>query len=114
GIWTQLRTSNVLYLDVDFEKRAQYLAAEYGKFDPADLIEATKRIERRLGPQQTKNACIAISENRMTEACRIILAYYDKAYNYGLSQRDQSLIQRLSIDQYDEKTLDTIADQILS
>ncbi|HLP11817.1 MAG TPA: tRNA 2-selenouridine(34) synthase MnmH [Flavobacteriales bacterium] len=114
GIWDQLRSSHVVYLDVDFEKRAQYLASEYGKFDPDDLIEATKRIERRLGPLETKTACAAISENRMLDACRIILHYYDKTYDYGLSQRDQSLIQHVPIDQYDEKTLDKLAALILA
>lgn len=112
--YLKIRNSPILYLDVPFEKRVNYLSAEYGKFDKNALIEATKRIEKRLGSQQTKNACIAIEENRMPDACRIILGYYDKAYDYGLSLRKDVEITRLAINEYDEKTLNTIQEIILS
>lgn len=84
----QMRDAKTIYLDVSFEDRVNHLTKEYGKFPPNELIEATKRIERRLGPQQTKEAIQAIQENRMEDACRIILIYYDKTYAHGLSKRD--------------------------
>jgi tRNA 2-selenouridine synthase len=114
GIWNQLRNGPVLYLDVDFEKRAAYLAAEYGKYDKEALSEATRRIEKRLGPQQTKEAILAITENRMLDAVRIILHYYDKTYNHGLSQRDPLLVKHVTIDQYDEKTVNDLVTLVLS
>jgi tRNA 2-selenouridine synthase len=108
NFYLQMRESNLLYLDVSFEDRVKYLSVEYGKFDQDALIEATTRIEKRLGSLQTKNACIAIGENKMEEACRIILAYYDKAYDYGLSQRDPKKITRMEIEKYDASTLQKI------
>ncbi len=105
NFYLQMRNANLMYLDVSFEDRVKYLSAEYGKYDHDDLVEATLRIEKRLGSLQTKNACIAIRENRMQDACRIILGYYDKAYDYGLSLRDQNKIQRMQIKKYDEATL---------
>lgn len=108
NFYLRMRQANLLYLDVSFEDRVKYLSAEYGKFDHDDLVEATLRIEKRLGSLQTKNACIAIRENRMQDACRIILGYYDKAYDYGLSQRDQSKVQRMEIKKYDDATLTKI------
>ncbi len=112
--YLQIRNSPLLYLDVEFEKRVKYLSVEYGKFDHDDLVEATMRIEKRLGSLQTKNACIAIRENKMEDACRIILGYYDKAYDYGLSQRDQSKITRVEIENYDDITLNKIENLLIN
>jgi len=111
--YVQLRNAPILYLDVPFENRVKYLSEEYGKFDQDALVEATLRIEKRLGSEQTKNACLAIRENRMQDACRIILGYYDKAYDYGLSLRKEIEITRLDINEYDEKTMKTIEEIIL-
>lgn len=99
--FTRMRNSPIIYLDVPFEKRVKYLAKEYGKFDPDDLVEATLRIEKRLGSLETKNACIAIRENRMEDACKIILRYYDKAYDHGLSMRDKEKITSVTLHSID-------------
>lgn len=96
AIFNQMRSCRVYYLDVPFEERVKYLAAEYGLYSKENLIEATRRIEKRLGPQQTKQAVQFIEENELEEACAIILRYYDKAYDYGLAKRDQALIIRIS------------------
>jgi tRNA 2-selenouridine synthase len=111
--YLQMRNAQLLYLDVSFEDRVKYLSVEYGKFDQDDLVEATMRIEKRLGSLQTKNACIAIRENKMQDACRIILGYYDKAYDYGLSLRDPKKIQRMQIEKYNEQTLQNIEQLII-
>lgn len=92
----QMREARTLYLDVAFEDRVKHLTKEYGDFPSEELIDATKRIERRLGPQQTKEAIQAIQENRMEDACRIILIYYDKTYAHGLSKRDPDKVITVS------------------
>jgi tRNA 2-selenouridine synthase len=96
--YAQLREAPVTYLNVAFDTRVKYLTESYGKFDPEALIEATRRIEKRLGPEQTKTAVALITEGKMSEACAIILRYYDKTYDFGLSKREPARVHKIDFD----------------
>lgn len=96
--YAQLREAPVIYLNVAFETRVKYLAEAYGKYDRDALIEATRRIEKRLGPEQTKTAVALITEGKMPEACAIILRYYDKTYDFGLSKREPAHVHKIDFD----------------
>ena len=87
GLWHQMREAQVIAINVPLENRVQFLVDEYGKLDKDFLIGCTERIWKRLGPEQTKNAVLAINENRMADFIRIVLVYYDKTYRAGLSKR---------------------------
>ncbi|MCB1022872.1 MAG: tRNA 2-selenouridine(34) synthase MnmH, partial [Acidobacteria bacterium] len=62
------------------EERLDILTEMYGKCEQGDLIEATKRISKRLGGERTKMAIDLIGKGEIREACRIILDYYDRSY----------------------------------
>lgn len=93
----QMRDAPVLFFDVEFLSRVDHLTEEYGKYPKEDLIAATKKIEKRLGPQQTKDAIQAIEENRLKDACITILKYYDKTYDFGLSKRQPEKVTKISV-----------------
>lgn len=95
GLWHQMRVAQVIALNVPLESRVKFLLKEYGKLDKDFLIGCTKRIWKRLGPEQTKNAVIAINENRMADFIRIVLVYYDKTYRTGLSKRSPETIHEI-------------------
>jgi tRNA 2-selenouridine synthase len=90
--FTQLRDATLFDLQVPLEERVAALLEEYGGLDKDFLIESTERIGRRLGPEQTKNAVIAIREDRMADFIRQVLVYYDKTYRKGLITRDPNNI----------------------
>lgn len=92
GIWEQMRSVGVLQLILPPEEREQYLLNTYGQLDKNFLLEKTRQIERRLGPQRTKSAIEAIEAGRMEEFIRITLAYYDKGYLHGLGKRASNCI----------------------
>lgn len=91
-LWEQMRTAPMIDLKVPLEKRVIKLAIEYGSLDKDFLKEATTRIWKRLGPEQTKQAIAAIDEGRMDDFVRIVLVYYDKTYKKGLTLRDQASV----------------------
>jgi tRNA 2-selenouridine synthase len=95
GLWNQMRSSKVMYVDLPFEERARYLTEQYGKYNREELKAAIERIGKRLGGLQTRQALEAIDNGKLQAACEISLAYYDKAYDHGLSQRDPSTIERI-------------------
>lgn len=85
--WQTMRNAPVYFLNIPFEARLQHLIAEYGSLDKAQMTDAIKRISKRLGPLETKNAIQFLEEDNITESFRILLHYYDKQYRKGLHNR---------------------------
>jgi tRNA 2-selenouridine synthase len=86
-IFLQMREATVFSINIPVEERVQLLAEQYGVLNKDFLVECTERIWKRLGPEQTKNAVLAIREDRMADFVRIVLVYYDKTYRTGLKGR---------------------------
>lgn len=99
--WAQMRNSKVIYIDIPFEERAEYLTAEYGKFNSMELKDAVLRVEKRLGGLNTKLAIEAIDAGYIQKACEILLSYYDKSYDFGISKREPSTIEKISFKKSD-------------
>ena len=92
ALWFQMRAAKVMCIDLSLEARVNYLAEEYGRFSKEELITATQRIGKKLGGQHVKRAVEAIEEGDLKTACEITLVYYDRSYEYGLSQRPKENI----------------------
>lgn len=101
--WTTLRDAPLFDLEVPLDQRVEALEKEYGGLDRGFLIESTERITKRLGPEQTKHAIIAIREGRIPDFIRQVLVYYDKAYRKGLKFREKARIIPLSLEARDPK-----------
>lgn len=99
--WSQMRTAELLKLEVPLEQRVAFLASEYGLLDKEFLTGCTERIRKRLGPEQTKNAVLAINEGKMEDFVRLVLAYYDKTYHAGLAKREPHTIHTVEVDLHD-------------
>lgn len=98
NIFRQMRENRLVKLDIDRERRIDFLEEEYGVLDKDFLIEATQRIAKRLGPVQTKTAVEAIKCGNMREVISITLDYYDKAYMRGLHSRDTDKVETITIE----------------
>ncbi|WP_081674995.1 tRNA 2-selenouridine(34) synthase MnmH [Daejeonella oryzae] len=86
-IFHQMRIAPVLKMLLPVSERIDFLVQEYGKLDKDFLIDCTVRIGKRLGPEQTRDAVLAIQENRMADFIKIVLVYYDKTYASGQGKR---------------------------
>jgi len=91
-IFHQMRQAQVMKIIVPFQERVDFLVKEYGVLDKEFLIESTSRIGKRLGPEQTRDAILAIRENRMDDFVKIVLVYYDKTYANGQGKREKESI----------------------
>lgn len=87
AFWKQMRSSDILFLDIPFEERLNYLTADYGKKEKGKLADAIIRIQKRLGGLEAKNAINFLEEGNHKECFRILLKYYDKWYTKGLYNR---------------------------
>ncbi|MFN8253996.1 MAG: tRNA 2-selenouridine(34) synthase MnmH [Ferruginibacter sp.] len=87
-LWNTMRKSPVYFLDIPFEARLDYITEEYGKNEKEKLVNATIRIQKRLGGLETKNVISHLLEDNHKEAFRILLRYYDKWYQKALFNRE--------------------------
>ena len=75
-----IRNSTCYFLTIPFNQRLDFILEGYGKFDKQSLMDATLRIQKRLGGLETKTAINHIIEGEYKEAFFILLKYYDKWY----------------------------------
>jgi tRNA 2-selenouridine synthase len=85
--WVQMQDAVLVDLGVPLEERIPFLKETYGSLDKKFLLDATTRIGKRLGPEQTKFAIAAINEDRMEDFIRQVLVYYDKTYVASVGKR---------------------------
>ncbi len=97
AFYTQMRAAPVLYLDLPKAMRVARLVRDYTGIDHALLVEATKRIERRLGGKGTSDALTALASHDYATVADLTLDYYDKAYLHGLSQRSPVLVEQVPV-----------------
>lgn len=81
SFFSQLKNSTCYFMRIPFEARLSFIVLQYGNFSKSDLMDATHRIQKRLGGLETKNAIQAIQEGDLKNAFSILLKYYDKWYN---------------------------------
>jgi len=93
-----IRNTKVIAVMCDADNRMPRLLDEYGRMPLDKLRSSIGRIRKRLGNENTDNALTAIDNDNMQEAIKIVLAYYDKSYKFGLSKRNPESITKIDID----------------
>ncbi|MCE7066933.1 tRNA 2-selenouridine(34) synthase MnmH [Dyadobacter sp. CY326] len=93
----QMKNAMLVDVHVELDQRVKSLTLEYGPLDKNFLTECTLRIQKRLGPLQTKQAIAAIADGRMEEFVKIVLVYYDKTYLKDLTKRSADKIFSLEL-----------------
>ncbi len=94
GIFSQMKNASLVEIIRNKDERIDALVKEYSRHPESELVDATLRIKKRLGPQRTKKAIEAIKTAHWDAACLAMLDYYDKCYEYEL----QKLKNRKTID----------------
>lgn len=102
-LWHCFRTKPLFFLNVPFEERLKNIAVEYGRYKKEALINAIVRIQKRLGPLETKTAVNSLLENDIVGCFSILLKYYDKQYSKALHNRPnlEAVINKISTEGVD-------------
>ncbi len=104
-IFKYMRTCRVYFLDIPFEERLNYVVAGYGKFKKEDLINATVRIQKRLGGLEAKTAVNYLIENDFHGAFGVLLHYYDRFYTKSMSnmrEKPEQVFKKVSLEIVDK------------
>ncbi len=97
-LFEKMRNCPVVRVEMPVELRVERLVKDYTNYPKEGLIAATERITRKLGGQHAKSAIEAIQNNDFKTAIEIVLFYYDKTYNFGLSKRDPDKVFPIDVD----------------
>ena len=84
SLYTKMKKAPILEIIKMEKERIDTLVNVYSKNSQNDLKDAVKRISKRLGPQRTKEAILAIENKEWSKACKAMLDYYDRCYEYEL------------------------------
>lgn len=105
AFFNSMRQAPLLFAEMPIEQRAQRLVADYGKFPIEELMAATKRIEKRMGPQHCKAALEALAAGDLRTTALLALQYYDKAYRFGAGKRTDDQVIRFPVSSNDLRSL---------
>lgn len=103
-LFLQMRRSPVIKIEHPLEERIKRLMKEYAGFDKNLLIQKVENIRKRLGGLDTQKAVSAIENNDLETAIKIVLNYYDQAYLYGLSKRNESTVTSLFLEKDEQES----------
>ena len=85
-LFQQMEQAPLVALQRPDHERLDHLLATYGPMPRQELMEATRRIGKRLGPQRTRQAVEAVAGGNLRLACQVILSYYDRTYAHSLAR----------------------------
>jgi tRNA 2-selenouridine synthase len=89
GLFHQMRTAPLIFMETSKEQRVQYLLKQYGRYSPELLVQSAHRLVKRLGGQRTQQLVYYFQAGQLEQAISLCLDYYDSTYAYGLSRRCQ-------------------------
>ncbi|MBT3456055.1 tRNA 2-selenouridine(34) synthase MnmH [bacterium] len=87
GIWLQMQNAKVYFLQTTQGIRTKNIIKEYGTLDKNFLLNASKTIYNQLGDQKYRCVVDAIKNDSLERACKILLDYYDKKYEFGIQKK---------------------------
>lgn len=90
--YLSMRNAEVLETNIGRELRVINILADYGNFSKTELIECTKKVEKRLGNLRMNEAIACIQEDKLNLWVEILLVYYDKMYDYSKTTRSPETI----------------------
>ena len=85
-LYTQMKKAPILEIIKTKKERVKNLVSVYSKNSQKELKEAVNRISKRLGPQRTTEAIVSIEKKEWSKACKAMLDYYDRCYEYELKK----------------------------
>jgi tRNA 2-selenouridine synthase len=87
--YSRMSSARLINVVVPFKERVKRLVESYTGGETESLLDAIRRIDRRLGSENSTRAKKFIMERHMEKAVEIVLEYYDKVYarSMGLHTR---------------------------
>ena len=97
-LYKRMREAKVYQIVIPKKIREERLVKEYANGDDKGLKNALERITRKLGGLRAQQALDALESKDFITVADISLQYYDKAYGFGISKREDHTILNIPIE----------------
>lgn len=87
ALYQCMQQAPLYFLQCSLGSRLEILLRQYGQTPKEQLVQATRRIAKRLGSQRARETEQLFENGRKEEAFEQLLTYYDKTYQHQLSTR---------------------------
>ncbi len=106
AFFKQMREQEILFLDIPYEERLNFLVSTYGVFEKQELLNGISRISKKLGGPEYREATELLEAGNVHDSFRILLNYYDRLYLKSSQKRfnAESKILNLSSNSSDANT----------
>lgn len=88
-LYGQMRTQEIIFLDIPREMRARHLVSQYAAYDSGELKACVLKIRKKLGGDRAKVALDSIEKKDFFHTAMLTLQYYDKAYMFSLEKNHE-------------------------
>lgn len=105
AVWNQKKVGRFHFLELPDEERVRHLCEGYAAHPTEVLGARVEAIARRLGSERVSKAVEAIEAGDHATACRIVLAYYDKAYRHCLEKAAPDPLEFHKFDKLDPPSI---------
>ncbi|MEN0005450.1 MAG: tRNA 2-selenouridine(34) synthase MnmH [Bacteroidota bacterium] len=95
SLFDQMKKGKYYLLEVDLQERLDLLVDDYGHLALEQLTNATEKISKRLGPQNTTKAKAALEHNDLRTAAQLLLTYYDRQYHKSIDKKKEQVVARI-------------------
>jgi tRNA 2-selenouridine synthase len=99
----KMSLSPLVIVNIDKKLRITRLVEEYSHFPKQKLEDSIEKISKRLGGHNTFLAIKALNDGQPEITAEISLNYYDKSYNFGLSQKRNKQVFTIRLESSDAK-----------
>jgi tRNA 2-selenouridine synthase len=110
-LYDRMLAAPLVEIVLSYEERINRIENEYGKFPVEELKANTIKLERSLGGARMNEAVQLLEESKIREWIKMMLVYYDKTYEYGLSLRHPEQIIKID---FNPDNVDSTLKNILS
>jgi tRNA 2-selenouridine synthase len=93
NIYHSMQKAPLFIISAPIEDRLSRICRLYGQYSEKQLVEATLKIEKKLGGVVAKEVISKIEAGRLEEAVERLLQYYDRAYALSMSRHSGPIIQ---------------------
>lgn len=114
SVYDQIRQSPLIFIDVEKNERIHNLIQDYKTENKAELIHSVQKIRENIGGQLMTEAIDHIEQNRFDLCADVLLGYYDKTYDYGISLRNPETIYHSKYSKNSSQSIEEIVRLILS
>lgn len=102
ALYQSMLQAPLFYVKRSITERVRYLLIQYEQAPKLQLLEAVRRIAKRLGSELTKEVQQLIEQGQNEQAFEKLIAYYDKTYQHHIAKRQV----KYSIEERDISTPD--------